>query len=882
MIGQLVVELAASTAKYQASLNEAVAHTEASAKRIEHALNGAFSGLSTLAGTLGVGLSVAGIVAWGESVVAAAEHLHNLSIETGSSVESLSRLANIAKISGTSFDTFQTMIDRLAAGMGGAEGKSTRIGEALKLLGVNATDPANALQQVADKLAKYADGANKAALAKDLFGRSGVEFLSTLKAIADQTGIAATKTTDQANRATELAETFRQLTIQSHALGDALLNDVAPGLTKVITAMSEAAKLKGGVFAGLGLVAGISPFASIDENISDTQKQIDDLQTKIANVKASAGGFWAKIAPSSQDTTNLEATAGTLEKQLKLLQIMKGQSLGNLDFLDKDRRPFAPILPPKGTGAADDPARKILEAALAALKAATEQEKAILANRDEYLKAIFERGDTTIQDYYAGKQAAQDQDLRRTSENYLQEIALIDDFIRRAATQKDKAQGEKEKVAATAREQLAIIQAAGKSQQILDEQDKSLRDYGHALDEINAKMLELQGNTAAAAGIRFDVQHETERNRLNADVASPTSTQAAIDRAKAAKDQLDATEKITVAQGKLNDVQTKYTLIIDQLAVKQGRIDLQQQTGQITELQGINAKASAAQERIAQLTDELAKYSLIANDPNLVAGPIKSAAILRVEQMRLEIDKLAAQSDVLAAKFRDAFESSSTTFLTDLISHTKTAKQSVLDLGKSIEQSISQIAAKDISERVFGKSGPLGSVPDLFAKWFGGGSATAAGQVAGDAFLPGALGAGGGATTAAALTLVDAPAIALAASLTAAASAATMFSIAASAGGLSGAFMGSGAGGLDALIGPGGLFGFASGTDYVPRDMIAKIHQGEKITPAAQNRSGGASGSNVYHITNNVNVSAGASRASIDHTMSELGRQIERSTQRTR
>lgn len=60
---------------------------------------------------------------------------------------------------------------------------------------------------------------------------------------------------------------------------------------------------------------------------------------------------------------------------------------------------------------------------------------------------------------------------------------------------------------------------------------------------------------------------------------------------------------------------------------------------------------------------------------------------------------------------------------------------------------------------------------------------------------------------------------------------------------------------LDNLFALTGNFAsFAVGTDYVPRDMIAQIHQGERIVPAAQNT--GASGQPIQitvHVNGNSN-----------------------------
>ena len=241
--------------------------------------------------------------------------------------------------------------------------------------------------------------------------------------------------------------------------------------------------------------------------------------------------------------------------------------------------------------------------------------------------------------------------------------------------------------------------------------------------------------------------------------------------------------------------------------------------------------------------------------------------------MRLEIAKLAVDADALAKKFTDIFSGSFATFLDAIVGRTKTVKQAFLDMAKSIEQSISQIASKNIAEQLFGKDGPLGGLGSMFAKAFGDKGAGGSGADAALASL--------GASASAATLAIDADVKSYLAVALAADSAATaLASVAASSagGGIAGMF--SGGGGLGGIFGPGAIFGFANGTDYVPRDMLGFLHKGEKILPAATNKSGASGGGNVINVT--VNVLQGSSRASADQIAAATGAEIQRSMRKIR
>lgn len=231
------------------SLGRAIGGLSSTAGKVSGGLKGLAGAAGGLSGALGslVPLATgAGLAAMAKGAIDAADNMNDLSQKTGVSVESLSKFQQAANASGTSIEGVGAAMIKLSKGM--TTGKMPAI-DALNELGINAKDASGKLKgtdqimlEVADKFAKMPDGAQKTALAMQLFGKAGADMIPMLnggsKAITD---LSATMTGPFAKGADNLNDKLAALQGKLLALGVNIGTALMPALNVIADLVLKAA-----------------------------------------------------------------------------------------------------------------------------------------------------------------------------------------------------------------------------------------------------------------------------------------------------------------------------------------------------------------------------------------------------------------------------------------------------------------------------------------------------------------------------------------------------------------------------------------------------------------------------------------------------------------
>lgn len=703
-LGSLVVSLEANVAKFSSDMGKAAHIAETSMERVNKAAEMAKRGLELL------GIAAGAQELWEkfDGAVEAADQLQKLSEKTGMTVESLSGLQYAAKLSGVDIDGLSIGLKKLSVSMfdaasGGVQQQAIfkSLGIAYKDTGGKLRDTNAVLLDVAERFSKMSNGAEKSALAVKLFGKSGVDLIPLLnegkagiKELTDEAErMGIVLSSDTAKRAEEFNDNMERLkmgmqSVTISAMTGLLpaLNDIAQAFIDLNNQKSDSAIFWTGI--GNGMKGVVIAADSVVTALSEIGHGLVAVQA--ASAYALTGRF-AKAKDAIKEFTDYfsKAEKDYDERTKKLIIGSPAQS----------KRPpgseggTAPII---DTTAANS-AKNILDGILKRYEALAQQEQAILTQRNSMLDKYNSDNLISFAAYYQGRANVRAEALKNELADYDKEIAALQAYRARADKATDKADATT-KINALLDKKRKLEQDAA-NQTLTDTMAESSAYEG--LDKqirgVNASLFEMAGHLREAALIRFDDQNESIRKRL------------AVEGNTAALKQLDTLRAYTAAQADANDLQQQSSLIQQHLAAQEERINISQKTGALGELDALQKVGAARQEAVAQLQKIADKQQAIAEasgNPKLLQD---------AENFRVSIEKLGAESDLVAQKIQTVFTDAASNAFADFITGSKSAKEAFNDFATAVVNDISKMVAQNLAT-------------DLFSGMMGGGSGGSAGS----------------------------------------------------------------------------------------------------------------------------------------------------------
>jgi len=331
---------------------------------------------------------------------------------------------------------------------------------------------------------------------------------------------------------------------------------------------------------------------------------------------------------------------------------------------------------------------------------------------EAYKGAAREIHDLTLQEQFLRKeQGLVNTSTKEGSELYRQLGDAIKDIDQKIVSLKNRGTKKTGKIIDIPGLWLDDMQLAKKE---LEQEDKMIADavkknqkYAQDVMDISAKVKAITGGKSESAGIEFDKKY--------ADIvaqATEKNDQATLNNTKLLRD-------YAVAQGQVNDLILAAKDIREKEGIVEARINLDLETGAISQLDAMKRISEARQQE--------------AQDLGVIAGGLDKVAkndpfpqiIITADKFNLELDKLKATAKQLSDKFNTIFTGSFSSAFSDFITGTKTMSQAFKAFADSVVQQISRIVAEDMASKMFGGSSSGGGIGGFLAGLFTGGFSSA-------------------------------------------------------------------------------------------------------------------------------------------------------------
>ncbi|MBY0341785.1 MAG: hypothetical protein K2Q19_11570, partial [Rhodocyclaceae bacterium] len=622
-------------------LISAVDQTKTAFDSIKRGLGGLTDTAKSVNGVLanlGVGVSLAGIGAMIKSSIDSADALDEMAQRTGIAVESLSLLVPAAELSAISTEKFEAGLKKLATGMLEAATGSETSAQKFGALGVavqnqdgTLRDSEQVLLDLADRFKAMPDGAEKAALAVDIFGKAGAEMIPFLNQGRD--GIGALKqeaaelglqlSADTAAQAGNFNDALDKLKLATQSIGNQIIASLLPALNDMASGMVESAKQGGTLRVILdGVVLVLKTLALGAATVG---------KAFVALGEAIGAGVAAAV----------EALKGNTEGAKAIIADLKGNLVKRLDelasFRDSlfDPKPIevkAPkiqadpeLLQRLTKPKAVKPAQDTTGAQTTLMKAQLDAEFALLKDgltrQQTALDAALEDRLVSVRDYYAQKTAIEQREVDAEIARKQQELARSQQVATTGKSENDRLKAKAE----VAKAEADLITLNNRRTDI---EQANARKAAQAERELADALAQAREELAQITGTATDTDRQAAIERSYRDLRARLAAESDADGVSL----VDRLINVKAAQANLAALEAQWRQVTERLRNAQEALQTQQQAGLLTE-------AQARQQIVALQQQSATEMDRLLPTMQQAAQAIGPDAVIRVQAWRNELDR---------------------------------------------------------------------------------------------------------------------------------------------------------------------------------------------------------------------------------------------------
>lgn len=534
-IGSLVVSLEADIAQFTSSMDKAAAISQQRMEQIDKSLGLVKTSLMSLGAGALAGISLDAITNQIESVIKTASGLQELAERTGAAADQLGAIGLVAKLSNTDMDSLATGMQKLSKSMIDAEDGGKKSEAAFNSIGISVADlknkkPDEVFQLIAQKMANYADGAGKTAVAQQLLGKAGANLLPVMKDLADAGDLQVKMTDQQIAMANEYEKNLVRLSIASNMVWQTIAMEALPVLNDFVKVLVTSATGTGTLKEAVDSLARDGTLMEWAESAAMAAAYVVEALTGVVRAAYAVVG---SIQAVRADTTflltayeksgtmgtgllfkeNRDAIKQALDERNKVVEdankryidLWNYNGTALSDALRKKfhpdamtaqenfraseissqnaakRRPQVPFQPNSAVAPKDDPARAYMEGQIKAQDAIVAADKKQFSAREQVLKEFYQEQYMSADDYYSTEIAMIQDELKAELDAYDKEKNAAKDYlahlegIKNTEKQQQEAKNKLAEIAAKAA--AAQTDASQKLTQVVMAQAKVYRDF---------------------------------------------------------------------------------------------------------------------------------------------------------------------------------------------------------------------------------------------------------------------------------------------------------------------------------------------------------------------------------------------------------------------